>query len=72
MFELNVNLQCAMTCTKDKAIRNYCPTHLLREGKGGAVYHGVKPREQDGIPGGEQDSAGKKEARQETDVPTGQ
>ena len=39
LFDLGANLQCAVTDNTDKEVRSYCPKHLLKEGKGGKVYH---------------------------------
>jgi hypothetical protein len=38
LYDLGVNLQCAVPDTKDKIMRSYCATHLLKEGKAAAVF----------------------------------
>jgi len=53
LYDLGVNLQCAITESKDKEFRSYCATHLLKEGKGTAVYQIRKPRDGDGPSGSE-------------------
>lgn len=57
LYNLGVNLQCATAENKDKVLRSYCATHLVKEGKGTAVYRIREPQnvegssESDGSPG---------------------
>lgn len=68
LYSLGVNLQCATADTKDKVLRSYCATHLVKEGKETAVYQIREPRNVEGSSGSEARPVGKEDRAEQ---PTG-
>ncbi len=50
LYDLGMNLQCAVTTSNPKVMRSYCATHLLKEGKATVVYP-IKKRPHEGVQG---------------------